>query len=340
MNQLALLKLGTLGTRSQRCPPDDVWIEIAAGISRQDSDLFLEHAASCDYCGPLLRLAAESMSPNETREEEAFLNSLNSVGPEWQGKMARALSAGAARHQSGQGRTFWRSGLFSWPGLAVATTAIALVAVAVWWGVRLLRPASAEQLLAEAYTERRTLEVRIPGARYSALRVERGEAESNLEKPETLLKAEAIIGENLKRNPTDPAWLDARARADLLDGHYDSAIDTLRRALMTAPDSAPLLTDLGAAYYMEPNRPTVQRTLATRLKRWVRRLSATPTIQSPCSIARWHANSSFSIAGRQTIGITICTSTRKEIGLMRREGISMVSSKSFSAGSRETLIRC
>ena len=80
---------------------------------------------------------------------------------------------------------------------------------------------SAEPLLAQAYSERRTLEVRIPGANYAPLRVERGTGGSNLDKPESLLKAEALIGENLQKNSADPTWLQFKARADLLDGNYD-----------------------------------------------------------------------------------------------------------------------
>ena len=117
-------------------------------------------------------------------------------------------------------------------------------------GTRLLHGPSVDQLLATAYTERRTLEVRIPGAQHSPLRVERGATDSNLEKPASLLKAEALISEKLQKNPNDPTWLEARARADLLDGNYDSAVKTLLRARSASSDSAPLLTDLGSAYYM------------------------------------------------------------------------------------------
>ena len=113
-----------------------------------------------------------------------------------------------------------------------------------------MRGPSVDQLLATAYTERRTLEVRIPGAQHSPLRVERGATDSNLEKPASLLKAEALISEKLQKNPNDPTWLDARARADLLDGNYDSAVKTLLRAQLAQSDSARLLTDLGSAYYM------------------------------------------------------------------------------------------
>ncbi len=128
--------------------------------------------------------------------------------------------------------------------------AIALTVIGVSVGVRLLRQASVDQLLATAYSERRTLEVRLPGAQHAPLRIERGVTDSNLEKPSSLLKAEALISEKLRKNPDDPTWLDARARADLLDGNYDSAVKTLLRAQLAESDSARLLTDLGSAYYL------------------------------------------------------------------------------------------
>ena len=146
----------------------------------------------------------------------------------------------------------WQAKRFSlkWKLPVLATAAIALTVISVSVGIRLLREASVDQLLATAYTERRTLEVRIPGAQHSPLRVERGATDSNLEKPASLLKAEALISEKLQKNPNDPTWLDARARADLLDGNYDSAVKTLLRAQLASSDSARLLTDLGSAYYM------------------------------------------------------------------------------------------
>lgn len=140
-------------------------------------------------------------------------------------------------------------GLLSWPRSASAVAALAVVVVAGWLGSRVLRPLSAEQLLAQAYTERRTLEVRISGAKYAPMRVERNRGGSNLDKSPSLLKAEALIGENLRENPNDPVWLQAKARADLLDGNYESAIKSLQRGLEAQPDSSTLLTDMASAYF-------------------------------------------------------------------------------------------
>ncbi len=59
-----------------------------------------------------------------------------------------------------------------------------------------------------------------------------------------------MIGENLRRKPNDPGWLQAKGRAELLDGNNDDAVKSLERALESKPDSASLLADTGTAYYL------------------------------------------------------------------------------------------
>jgi CHAT domain-containing protein/tetratricopeptide (TPR) repeat protein len=250
IESLALLKPTTPVAKGPFCPPDDVWLAVAAGIANHDSARHLSHAAECDHCGPLLRQAKEDFAEELTSRESAYVADLRSAHTDWQRQMAQSLGTASKPAQARKWLPSWSGERFSWrlPVLAAAALAFAVLAVSV--GVRVLRGPSVNQLLAAAYTERRTMDVRIPNAKYSPLRVERGATASNLEKPASLLKAEALISEKLLKNPNDPVWLDARARADLLDGNYDSAVKTLLRALLTQPDSAPLFTDLGSAYYM------------------------------------------------------------------------------------------
>jgi CHAT domain-containing protein len=108
---------------------------------------------------------------------------------------------------------------------------------------------SAAQLLAQAYSERRMLELRIPGGRPSPVQVERGGSSSSLDKPQSLLKAQAVIAAGLRANPDSPEWLDLKARADLIEGNYEPAIKDLQRAVEIRPGSAPLLTDLASGYF-------------------------------------------------------------------------------------------
>jgi CHAT domain-containing protein/tetratricopeptide (TPR) repeat protein len=235
---------------SPDCIGESEWLNAAAGmLPEARTRELMKHAAQCGYCGPLLRTAAESLSDEATPSEEEVLASLSSARPEWQKDMARKLTGSIQDSQlHTQGISWWQS-LFSRPRLTFAVAALAVVAVASWLGMRALRSQSAERLLAEAYTEHRTLEMRISGARYAPLRVERRTGGSSLDKSPTLLKAEALIGENLIKNPSDPEWLQVKARADLIDGNYESAIKSLQRALEIRPESPPLLTDLGSAYF-------------------------------------------------------------------------------------------
>ncbi|HEY6765127.1 MAG TPA: hypothetical protein VI386_10165, partial [Candidatus Sulfotelmatobacter sp.] len=174
---------------------------------------------------------------------------LDSARTDWQRDLAGKLGRGVESTRVAQAGSQWWKGFVPWPRPAFVVGALAAVAVAGWLGVNMLRTPSPEQLLAQAYTEHRTLEMRIPGAEYAPMRVERSTGGSSLDKSPALLKAEALIGENLKRNPNNPAWLQAKARADLLDGNSESAIKSLQRALETQPDSSQLLTDLASAYF-------------------------------------------------------------------------------------------
>lgn len=251
------------------CIGDAEWVDVAAGlVPDAKARELMKHAAQCGHCGPLLKDAVRMLADEVTPGEEALLASLPSGQPGWQKSLAKTLVSanqgigaepGPVREDETQQAETRRAQGFlsfsdsSWWRPAFALAAVALVAVAGWLGYRplfrLLRPPSAEQLLAQAYTERRTLETRIPGAEYAPMRVERGTGASSLDKPSSLLKAEALIGEKLSKTPNDPLWLQAKARADLLDGNYESAIKTLQQALGSLPDSTSLHTDLASAYF-------------------------------------------------------------------------------------------
>jgi CHAT domain-containing protein/cytochrome c-type biogenesis protein CcmH/NrfG len=229
------------------CLGDAEWLEVAAGLLPEaKTRALMKHAAQCGHCGPLLKNAAEAIAEEATPGEEALLASLQSARPAWRKNMASILRDGVRERQQ---KPSWRRAVFAWPTPAYVFAGIAAVAVVAWIGVRALHPPSAEQLLAQAYSEHRTLEVRIPGAKYAPVQAQRGTVRSDFDKPQSLLKAEDLIGENLRKNPNDPVWLQERARADLLNGNYDSAIKSLDKALETVPDSPGLLTDLGSAYF-------------------------------------------------------------------------------------------
>jgi CHAT domain-containing protein/tetratricopeptide (TPR) repeat protein len=229
------------------CITDVEWLSVAAGLLPEvKTRELMKHVAECGHCGPLLKNAVETLADDVTPSEETLLASLTSTRPEWQRNMAATLQGSAERRQ--QKPSWWRT-MFAWPTPTYAFVGIAAAVLVAWVGMRTLRPPSAERLLAQAYTERRTLEVRIPGAKFAPMRVERSTGGSSLDKPPSLLRAEVLIGEKLTKRPSDPTWLQAKARADLLDGNYESAIQSLQRALETRPDSPQLLTDMASAYF-------------------------------------------------------------------------------------------
>jgi len=257
--------------RQGDCPRPVVWREIAGGLTPPAETLiYLEHASRCDHCGPLLRGAVAEVSDlnGETTEEDRTLIAiLESARAEWQQRLAQQI---AGTQHSGRDResTPWWKRWRPVPRLAVSRLALprlatagafllAIVAAGSWVVIHRIninnatrnQPAAAGKLLARAYTEKRTLELRIAGADYAPLRVSRGPAASFTSRPEPLLKAEALIASQLESHPSDPSWLQAKAQADVLEGKYDAAVEALRRTLELEPHSPALLTDLATAYF-------------------------------------------------------------------------------------------
>ena len=258
IGRLTALKTGSESDRGPLCPADEELMNLASGLTNQTrSSELMDHAIECGHCGPLLRQIVEDFSDSSSAAEATLLSQLGSNTSEWQAQLAQRLSTPSAKRYEGAKP---KRDLRLFVGWRWATAVMAGLVLVAWVGWKFLPgpEARAQELIAQAYTERRVLEVRIPGARYAPLRVERNASGSNLDKPESLLEAEAIIGENLRKNPNDAIWLQAKARADLLDGNYDSAIKTLLRALEEKPNSSLLQTDLASAYYQRAesaNRP-------------------------------------------------------------------------------------
>jgi len=247
--QSEILRLGvpSIVPTGPDCVDKIGWLNVAGGLLPEaKTQELMKHAAQCGHCGPLLKHAAETLSDEMTPSEETLLASLSSASPEWQQNITATLRR-SVREQS-QNIPWWR-GVFVWLSPAYAFAGIAVVAIAAWIGLGMLHPPSAEQLLAQAYTEHRTLQLRIAGAKFSPMQVERGEGTLNLDRSPALLKAEALISKNLRERPNDPAWLHAKARADLLEGNYESAIKSLELLLKTQPESTNLLCDLATAYF-------------------------------------------------------------------------------------------
>jgi CHAT domain-containing protein/cytochrome c-type biogenesis protein CcmH/NrfG len=225
------------------CEIDTNWIEVVAGLLSESKTIALiNHASQCGYCGPHLSKAAETFSDEVTPAEMKVLSQLQSAQPGWSRQMVQTMKKqGQLEYLSERWRAY-----FGLPKLVFAAAASAAVALAGWLGFITFRPVPVEQLLAQAYTEKRMLEMRIPGAKNSKIQVERGSEKP----PSSLRKAEIQIDENLKKNPTDSKWRQAEGRAYLLEGNGDEAVKSFEQARETAPDSPFLMADLGSALYL------------------------------------------------------------------------------------------
>jgi CHAT domain-containing protein/tetratricopeptide (TPR) repeat protein len=239
-------------SRTPQCPDQQVVRELAAGVpSPEQSERLLKHVVGCDHCGPIFRLSLAEFDEDDSESEKNIFARLETSKLEWQAGLARRLAVRELFPVKPALLPFsMRKGRVTQTFLQLA--AVAAVAVLVWIGFRTYlreQPFYTNRLLAKAYVTQRTLEIRIPGAEFAPMRVERGGPRSRLDRPAALLEAEEIIARKLASSPEDPEWLQAKGRADLLDGNYTAAISDFEKALEGRPDAPDLQADLAAAYF-------------------------------------------------------------------------------------------
>jgi tetratricopeptide (TPR) repeat protein len=251
------------------CPTADSLCDLAAGLSSSaDAPRLTQHAAQCPHCGPILRAYTEDFSDDLSPDDEALPSQLKSSSLEWQKKMAQQMAAavapvsatGDARvaqppsavqekiSQAPKGSRF-RLPSLKWFFVPAGAIACALIALFIWNAQR-ETPQKVEKLLAQAYTEQRTMEMRIPYAAHSDFKQTRGDTGSLLNSPEALRKATDVIAANLKKSPDDPHWLLLSARLDLLDWNYEPALSSLDKVVDSQISDSPefLLTKSLALY--------------------------------------------------------------------------------------------
>jgi CHAT domain-containing protein len=256
-SELARLKMpGT--PEGPDCIGETEWVEVAAGVTPiERAEGLLKHAAQCGHCGPLLLEATDLLNVQTTKEEAERMRALPSSQADWQANLVQRLadlSAPNADTHSPSPATRLHFSPTIRGRLYTAALALALVSVVVSIAVWRTSPSYTNKLLAQAYTEKRTVEVRIPGARFAEPRVSRGAQASTFSKPASLLEAEGLIARGIARKPSID-WFGAKVRADLLDGNVDAALETAKSALQSDPESASSLNDLGSAY-LERGRQT------------------------------------------------------------------------------------
>jgi tetratricopeptide (TPR) repeat protein len=238
------------GTADPGCPSEQQWMEFAAGLhSPAETQERFEHAGSCGCCSARLQQASDQFADDVSDEEQTVLDGLASTNPSWQKDLARQMQAAVSRtnpaspEKAGWGRVhFLRSG--------IAMASAALVLSAIGWFTYLRPSRSVNRLLALAYSEQRTTDLRMIGSRYAPVETFRGSQTPEFRRPTALLEAEVIISKALASKPDGPFWLDAQARADLMEASYSSALPSLERARRYAPDNPAIRIDLASAYFL------------------------------------------------------------------------------------------
>jgi CHAT domain-containing protein/tetratricopeptide (TPR) repeat protein len=253
---LRTLRTSNTGVPGKDCPSNESLREAVAGIkSVQESEKLLDHTAHCDYCASLLREAIDELATESTPEEVSLLADLPSAQPNFQRKLAKKLAS--APLQTGAGQTRVLPLALPTPKLSYlqlhrsvyAAAAVFMVALMGFWFVVRLRRPSADQLIARAYSDQRSLELRLADATPAPIRQQRGTERSSFSKPAALLEAELLIKLQLQKTPNDAKWLAARGRSELLEWQYEDAIRSFERALETNADSPDLLRDLATAHF-------------------------------------------------------------------------------------------
>lgn len=229
---------------ASKCQKDADWLMVAAGLlSDETTRDLIAHAASCEYCGPQLKRASAIITEEVSTEEEGRLAGLKSSTPEW--KRALTYELAGIVHRRAPETRFELRPVFKLSSPIVYVLAF-LILVAAVLGVLNYRKraneiASVQSLIAAAYTEQRTVVLRVPGAAYGAFRVSRGNANtSRLDRPAALLEAEAeIAAKQTQGRRTSTEWLKLRAQVDLLEWNYNAAIQTLHEAEAIGAGSSP-----------------------------------------------------------------------------------------------------
>jgi len=235
---------------SGECVQPGIWAEVAAGlITQEESRQYLKHAASCTYCTEEMLSALAAIGSNETLSP-VLQRGLNTATPEWQKEFAEQI---VARQSTAQGvvRALHPSKVrrFSMPRVWAYMGIAAVLAVSAAATFFFLRGNSPDALIHQAYAQQRTVELRIPGAGYGPIQVQRASGRSQMNSPSSLLEAEVQIKRGLESKPDDPGLLRQKAEIDLLTWNYQPALETLNHASRLKPNSFELLVDMATAYF-------------------------------------------------------------------------------------------
>ena len=190
------------------CPEPREWLllgEEADPAETAKLDTLLSHAAQCGKCATYLKM----LTAEATEEEAAEMSSLAPASRNWQHELAVEL-ARTPRQGFSQPVRMRPSRFYLWSSMGLAAS-LAIAAVSFSWWQRANSP---ERLLAEAYTQSRTFDLRMPGAGFAEVTPEthlRGGPA--VHESSRLLDARTHIERQLENAPEDPHWLQLQARA-------------------------------------------------------------------------------------------------------------------------------
>ena len=200
--------------KTRKCPDEDrLRLLLPGQLEPEEADKLLTHAAECDWCGTVLREAAQDLSEPPTGEEEELAGKARLADP----RSRRELVERIVKRR----RDWWSPIFLRW--VPAAGLAALLLAGGVSYQAWARGPAHTERLLAEA--------------------------SSSLHEPRELADANSNISRAIEAHPDDPKWLQLEGRADLLGGKEDAAITELERAHALRPGDASILLDWGTALF-------------------------------------------------------------------------------------------
>ena len=210
----------------------------AAGLSAEGvASQRMRHVTTCNRCATLLKTYVEVFSEDFSPEERALLDQLKSASPEWQRQAARETLQDTAPAPAWV--FFWK-----WAGMpAAACVGIVLI----FWFTRPPTPGKVEALLAQAYTQQRTLEMRWPGAQWAALSITMGSNHTST--PRSLTKAEEALSKLPVAELRQDKWTRAIAEKDIAVGNPDDAVTRLNSAVSSGAAPVELQMDLAIAYF-------------------------------------------------------------------------------------------
>lgn len=182
----------------------------------------LGHVAWCGTCADRLQ-RLEGIFSNDPIDPPVMLRSSTAA---WRRDMVKRIGDMSPRKPK------------LWPKYAAVAASVLVVAAI---GYRTLSSNGPEELLAEAYTQSRPFDYRLPDKGYARVS-QRMSGTSTFDKPKALIEAQARISSSLSDA------LVARGRAELLNGDPEAAIATLERARSAAPGIETFALDLACAY--------------------------------------------------------------------------------------------